>query len=65
MAAHIAIEHIGEVYNKELKDTTYQICGRRDEKWKMIFTRKDKSIAAYIHDLNQHNDATRTRCAPT
>ena len=28
MAAHIAMGHIGEVYNKDLKDTIYQICGR-------------------------------------
>ena len=25
MATHIAIRRIGEVYNKDLKDTTYQI----------------------------------------
>ena len=31
MAAHITIGRIGEVYNKDLKDTIYQICGRRDE----------------------------------
>ena len=31
MAAHITMGRIGEVYNKELKDTIYQICGRRDE----------------------------------
>jgi len=42
------------VYNKDLKDTTYQICGRRDEQWEMIRTRKGKSIAAYIQELNQH-----------
>ena len=54
MAAHIAIGRIGEVYNKELKETIYQICGRRDEQWEMIRTRKDRSIAAYIHELNQH-----------
>ena len=27
MAAHITMGRIGEVYHKELKDTTYQICG--------------------------------------
>ena len=54
MAAHIAIGRIGEVYQKDLKDTIYQICGRRDEQWEMICTRKDKSIAAYIQELNQH-----------
>ena len=27
MAAHIAMGRIGEVYNKDLKDTIYQICG--------------------------------------
>ena len=48
MATHITIGRIGEVYNKDLKDTIYQICGRRDEKWEMIHTRKDKSIAAYV-----------------
>ena len=31
MAAHITMGRIGEVYNRELKDTIYQICGRRDE----------------------------------
>ena len=45
---------IGEVYNKDLKDTNYQICGRRDEQWEMISTKKDRSIAAYIQELNQH-----------
>ena len=36
MATHIAMGRIGEVYHKELKDTIYQICGRRDEQWEMI-----------------------------
>ena len=31
MAAHIDMGRIGEVYRKDLKDTIYQICGRRDE----------------------------------
>ena len=54
MAAHIAMGRIGEVYRKELKDTIYQICGRRDEQWEMINTRKDRSIAAFIQELNHH-----------
>ena len=54
MAAHIAMGHIGEVYHKDLKDTIYQICGRRDEQWEMISTRRDRSIAAFILELNQH-----------
>ncbi|KAM3209591.1 hypothetical protein ACQJBY_063968 [Aegilops geniculata] len=54
MAAHIAMGRIGEVYHKDLKDTIYQICGRRDEKWEMISTRRDRSIAAFIQELNQH-----------
>ena len=54
MAAHITMGRIGEVYHKELKDTTYQICGHRDEQWEMIGTRKDRSIAAFIQELNQH-----------
>ena len=54
MAAHITMGRIGEVYHKELNDTIYQICGRRDEQWEMISTRKDRSIAAFIQELNQH-----------
>ena len=54
MAAHIAMGRIGEVYHKDLKDTIYQICGRRDEQWEMISTKKDRSIAAFIQELNQH-----------
>ncbi|SPT18066.1 unnamed protein product [Triticum aestivum] len=54
MAAHIAMGRIGEIYKQELKDTIYQICGRRDEQWEMINTRKDRSIAAFIQELNQH-----------
>ena len=54
MGAHIAIGRIGEVYKQELKDTIYQICGRRDEQWEMISTRKDRSIAAFIQELNHH-----------
>ena len=54
MAADITMGRIGEVYHKELKDTIYQICGRRDEQWEMISTRKDRSIAAFIQELNQH-----------
>ena len=54
MAAHITIGRIGEVYHKDLKDTIYQICGRRHEHWEMISTRKDRSIAAFIQELNQH-----------
>ena len=54
MAAHIAMGRIGEVYHNDLKDTIYQICGCRDEQWEMINTRKDRSIAAFIQELNQH-----------
>ena len=54
MAAHITMGRIGEVYRKDLKDTIYQICGRRDGHWEMISTRKDSSIAAFIQELNQH-----------
>ena len=54
MASHITMGCIGEVYHKELKDTIYQICGCRDEQWEMINTRKDRSIAAFIQELNQH-----------
>ncbi|XBI54633.1 hypothetical protein VPH35_036613 [Triticum aestivum] len=54
MAAHIAMGRIGEVYHKDLKDTIYQICGRRDEQWEIVSTRKDRSIAAFIQELNQH-----------
>ena len=54
MAAHITMGRIGEVYHKDLKDTIYQICGRRDEHWEMINTRKDRSVAAFIQELNQH-----------
>ena len=54
MAAHITLGRIGEVYHKDLKDTIYQICGHRHEKWEMISTRRDRSIAAFIQELNQH-----------
>ena len=54
MASHITIGRVGEVYHKELKDTIYQICGRRDEKWEMISIQRDRSIAAFIQELNQH-----------
>ena len=54
MAAHIAMGRIGEVYHKDLKDTIYKICGRGDEQWEMINTRRDRSIAAFIQELNQH-----------
>ncbi|SPT19071.1 unnamed protein product [Triticum aestivum] len=54
MAAHIAMGCIDKVYHKDLKDIIYQICGRRDEQWEMISTRRDKSIAAFIQELNQH-----------
>ena len=53
-ASHIAMGCIGEVYHKDLKDTIYQICGRRGEQWEMINTRKDRSIATFIKELNQH-----------
>ena len=54
MEAHIAMGRIREVYRNDLKDTIYQICGRRNEDWEMISTRKDRSIAAFIQELNQH-----------
>ena len=54
MAAHMAMGRIGEVYKQELKDTIYQICGRRDEQWEIVNTRRDRSIAAFIQELNQH-----------
>ena len=52
MAAHITMGRIGEVYHKDLKDTIYQICGHRDEQWEMISIRRDRSIAAFIQELN-------------
>ena len=54
MAAHITMGRIGEVYQEDLKDTIYQICGRRDEHWEIVSTKKDRSIAAFIQELNQH-----------
>ena len=54
MAAHITMGRIGGLYHRDLQDTIYQICGRRDEQWEMINTRKDKSIAAFIQEQNQH-----------
>ena len=54
MAAHITFGRICEMYNRDLEDTVYQICGRREEKWEMIRTRKDGSIAAYIQEMDQH-----------
>ena len=54
MAAHITMGRIGEVYHNDLKDTIYHICGRRDEQWEMISTRKDRSIDSFIQELNQH-----------
>ena len=54
MAAHIVMGHIGEVYSNDLKDAVYQICGRRDEHWEIISTKKDRSVAAFIQELNQH-----------
>ena len=54
MAAHIAMGRIGEVYSKDLKDTIYQICERRDEQWELVSTKKDRSIASFIQELNQH-----------
>ncbi|KAM3405611.1 hypothetical protein ACQJBY_008235 [Aegilops geniculata] len=54
MAGHITMGRIGEVYHNDLNDTIYQICGRRDEQWEVISTRKDRSIASFIQELNQH-----------
>ena len=54
MAAHITFGRICEVYHKELENTVYQICGRRDDKWEMIRTRRDGSIAAYIQEMGDH-----------
>ena len=54
MEAHIAMGRISKVCYKDLKDTIYQICGRRDEQCEMISTRRDKSIATFIQELNQH-----------
>ena len=52
MAAHITMGRIGEVYHKYHKDNIYQICGHQDEQWEMINTRRDRSIAAFIQELN-------------
>ena len=54
MAAHSTMGRIGEVYHNDLEDTTYQICGCQDEQWEIISARKDRSIAAFIQELNQH-----------
>ena len=54
MATHITFGRICEVYHKELENTVYQICGRRDAQWEMIKTKKDGSIAAFIQEQNQH-----------
>ena len=50
----ITIGCIGEVDQEDLKDTIYQICGRRDEQWELVSTKKDRSIASFIQELNQH-----------
>ena len=54
MEAHITFGRIFEVYHRELENTIYQICGRRDEEWEMIRTRTDGSIAAYIQEMGDH-----------
>src|SRR3954463_9282359 len=54
MAAHITMGRIVEVYQEDLKDIIYQICGRRDEQWEIVSTKKDRSIAAFIQELNKH-----------
>src|SRR3954467_11502697 len=54
MAAHITMGRIGEVYQEDLKDTIYQVCERRDEQLEIVSTKKDRSIAAFIQELNQH-----------
>ena len=54
IAAHITMGRIGEVHRNDLKDTIYQICGCRDEHREMTSTRKDRSIATFIQELNQH-----------
>ena len=54
MEANITFGRICEVYHKDLEDTVYQICGHQDEQWEMIRTRKDRFIATYIQELNQH-----------
>src|SRR3954466_16155753 len=54
MATHITMGRIGEVYQEDLKDTIYQICGRRYEQWEIVSTKKDRFIAAFIQELNQH-----------
>ena len=45
MAAHIAMGRIDEVYSKDLKDTIYQICGRRDEQWEIV----ERQVHCSIH----------------
>ena len=54
MAAHITFGRICEVYHKELENTIYEICGRRDDKWEMVRTKRDGSIAAYIQEMGDH-----------
>ena len=51
MAAHITFGRICEVYHKELENTIYQICGRRDDKWEMIHTRRDDTDAQRLDRL--------------
>src|SRR3954467_10155818 len=43
-----------EKFTKKTSRTLYQICGRRDEQWEIVSTKKDISIAAFIQELNQH-----------
>src|SRR3954467_940696 len=43
-----------EKFTKKTSRTLYQICGRRDEQWEIVSTKKDRSIAAFIQELNQH-----------
>ena len=54
MAAHITFGRICEVYHKELENTVYQICGRQDDKWEIVRTRRDGSIASYIQEMGDH-----------
>ena len=54
MAAHITFGRICEVYQKDLEDIVYHICGHRDEQWEMIRIGMDGSIVPYNQEMDQH-----------
>ena len=54
IAAHIALGRIREVYDEDVKRTSFMMYGHRDADGDVVRTLEDETIASHIQDMEEH-----------